>query len=193
MSMQKKTVLDKEEQPLPGFSNIREKAKSLWLKSMEAVGNTAANIASNTKYKVDEVTLQNRRRVVMNDLAGKTYSLWLKGTHFPDELSKLLNELQQLDDQLNDMRAAKYAASGRTERTDDLSAPSDTAANDEPQEPVMIETSFPVGEEINDLFDHSDTVGKMAQKVNTSLDQMSDRIRSFPAENHADAEKQRQE
>lgn len=193
MSMQKKTVLDKEEQPLPGFSNIREKAKSLWLKSMEAVGNTAANIASNTKYKVDEVTLQNRRRVVMNDLAGKTYSLWLKGTHFPDELSKMLNELQQLDDQLNDMRAAKYAASGRTERTDDLSASSDTAANDEPQEPVMIETSFPVGEEINDLFDHSDTVGKMAQKVNTSLDQMSDRIRSFPAENHADAEKQRQE
>ena len=178
---------------MPGFSNIREKAKSLWLKSMEAVGNTAANIASNTKYKVDEVTLQNRRREVMNDLAGKTYSLWLKGTHFPDELGKMLNELQQLDDQLNDMRAAKYAASGRAEHTENISAPSDVAAVDEQQEPVMIETSFPVGNEINELFDHSDTVGKMAQKVNTSLDQMSDRIRNFPVENDTAAEKKRQE
>lgn len=178
---------------MPGFSNIREKAKSLWLKSMEAVGNTAANIASNTKYKVDEVTLQNKRREVMNDLAGKTYSLWLKGTHFPDELGKMLNELQQLDDQLNDMRAAKYAASGRAERADNISAQPDTAVNEEHHEPVVIETSFPVGDEINDLFDHSDTVGKMAQKVNTSLDQMSDRIRNFPVDNDTAAENKRQE
>ena len=91
------------------------------------------------------------------------------------------------------MRAAKYAASGRAERTENISAQPDTTVNDEQQQPVVIETSFPVGDEINDLFDHSDTVGKMAQKVNTSLDQMSDRIRNFPVDNDTAAENKRQE
>ena len=58
---------------MAGKKDIRERAKSLWLKGMKAIGNTAANIANNTRFKVDEVTLQNRRREVLNDLANKTY------------------------------------------------------------------------------------------------------------------------
>ena len=85
--------------------DIREKVKSLWIRGMKAVGNTAANIANNTRYKVDEVTIQNRRREVLGDLANKAYSLWLKGEKFPEQMTRMLSELQQLDDQLNDMRA----------------------------------------------------------------------------------------
>ena len=33
--------------------DIREKAKSLWIKGMKAIGNTAASIANNTRYKVE--------------------------------------------------------------------------------------------------------------------------------------------
>ena len=47
---------------MAGKSNIRDKAKLLWIKGMKTIGNTATNIANNTKYKVDEMTLQNRRR-----------------------------------------------------------------------------------------------------------------------------------
>ena len=90
---------------------IREKAKSLWIKSMKAVGNTAASIANNTRYKVDEVTIQNRRREVMNDLAHQAYALWLKGETFPESMTRMLQELKHLDEQLNDIRAEKYAAS----------------------------------------------------------------------------------
>ena len=89
--------------------DIREKTKELWIRSMKAIGNTAANIANNTRYKVDEVTLQNRRREVINDLANKAYVLWLKGEKLPDQMSGMLNELKSLDEQLNDMRAEKYA------------------------------------------------------------------------------------
>ena len=86
---------------MAGNSNIRDKAKQLWIKGMKTIGNTATNIANNTKYKVDEMTLQNRRRELGGDLSNAVYAMWLKGTEFPPELTKLLKEMQQLDEKLN--------------------------------------------------------------------------------------------
>ena len=72
---------------MSGSKDLRGKVKSLWISGMKAIGNTAANIASNTKYKVDEVTIQNRRREILNDLAHKAYALWLKGEPFPEQMN----------------------------------------------------------------------------------------------------------
>ena len=99
---------------MAGKKDMRDRVKSLWIRGMKAVGNTAASIANNTRYKVDEVTIQNRRREVLGDLAQKAYALWLKGEAFPEEMNKMLEELKTLDEQLNDMRAEKYASSGKT-------------------------------------------------------------------------------
>ena len=74
--------------------DIRDKAKNLWIKGMKAIGNTAASIANNTRYKVDEVTIQNRRREVLGDLANKAYALWLKGETFPEPMTRMLQELK---------------------------------------------------------------------------------------------------
>ena len=78
----------KEEIPVAAKKDLREKFKTLWIRGMKAVGNTAASIANNTRYKVDEVTLQNRRREVMSDLANKAYALWLKGEPFPEQIGR---------------------------------------------------------------------------------------------------------
>ena len=94
---------------MAGNSNIRDKAKLLWIKGMKTIGNTATNIANNTKYKVDEMTLQNRRRELGGDLSSAVYAMWMKGTEFPPELTRMLEEMQQLDERLNDMRAERYA------------------------------------------------------------------------------------
>ncbi|MBO4470217.1 MAG: hypothetical protein J5841_00565 [Clostridia bacterium] len=170
--------------------DIRDRAKALWLKGMKAVGNTAASIANNTRYKVDEVTIQNRRREVLGDLANKAYALWLKGESFPQPMIRMLEELKRLDEQLNDMRAEKYAASVSirekgTSRTQDEKA--DTAAEEEETEanPVFPSGQSPVCTEINELFDNTSSVGKMAEKVNSTLDQMSECIRKFPADEEA--------
>ena len=165
---------------------------------MKAIGNTAANIASNTKYKVDEVTLQNRRREVLNDLAYKTYALWLKGESFPEEMTKMLEELKQLDEQLNDMKAAKYASARQLEQAETTDTEpeysSDSEEQPEEEEPDNIPSeNSPVRTEINGLFDGTSDVGKAAEKVNSSLDQMSDRIRSFPPENHPEETEIRQD
>ena len=165
--------------------DIRDKAKAIWIKGMKAVGNTAASIANNTRYKVDEVTIQNRRREVLNDLAHKAYALWLKGESFPDQMEKLLNEMKKLDEQLNDMRAEKYALSGKPSQPSDAVAASNE--EEEPQEeqqsePLPVSEDSPVCEEINDLFDAAPSVGRTAEKVNSALEQMSERIRNFPKE-----------
>ena len=77
---------------MAGNSNIRDRAKLLWIRGMKSVSNTASNIANNTKYKVDEMTLQNRRRELAGDLSSVTYTLWLKGAELPDELTKILED-----------------------------------------------------------------------------------------------------
>ena len=183
---------------MAGKKDIRERAKALWIRGMKAVGNTAANIANNTRYKVDEVTIQNRRREVFNDLAHKAYALWLKGESFPEPMVKMLDELKQLDEQLNDMRAEKYALTGKKPVDAELpEAEAETEEEEEEQEeedegPVIAENSF-VSAEINDLFDDTPSVGKSAEKVNQSLEQLSGRIRNFQQSGETEENEQRQE
>ena len=185
---------------MAGNSNIRDKAKLLWIKGMKTIGNTATNIANNTKYKVDEMTLQNRRRELGGDLSSAVYAMWMKGTEFPPELTRMLEEMQQLDERLNDMRAERYAQGktapsnrGDEEAEMEVSGqPDDTAAEgvvaaEEPDEETEVSnviTAAPpsVLSEIEDCFDHEASVDKMAEKVNTSLDQLTDKIRSFAPE-----------
>lgn len=185
---------------MAGNSNIRDKAKLLWIKGMKTIGNTATNIANNTKYKVDEMTLQNRRRELGGDLSSAVYAMWMKGTEFPPELTRMLEEMQQLDERLNDMRAERYAQgktapsnTGDEEAETEVSGqPDDTAAegvvaaeepDEEPEVSNVITAAPPsVLSEIEGCFDHEASVDKMAEKVNTSLDQLTDKIRSFAPE-----------
>ena len=91
--------------------------KKIWLKSMEAIGNTASNIASNTRSKVDEMNLVTRRSEILKEFGNQAYSLWQKGERFPEELEKQLRELEKLDEQLNDLRAERLAGV-KTEKTE---------------------------------------------------------------------------
>ena len=173
---------------------LKDRFKSLWIRGMKAVGNTAASIANNTRYKVDEVTLQNRRREVMSDLANKAYALWLKGEPFPEPMSRMLEELKQIDEQLNDMRAEKYASAQKQPQAEATETEADTEGEngeeqeDEEDSPLIPAEDSPVSSEINELFDGTPSVGKAAEKVNTSLKQMSNRIHGFPQEkdDHSD-------
>lgn len=185
----------KEDDKMADKLDIRDRAKALWLRGMKAVGNTAASIANNTRYKVDEVTIQNRRREVLGDLANKAYALWLKGESFPQPMVRMLEEMKKLDEQLNDMRAERYAASmsikdsGASQdregnKTNDPGS-EDTAEDDPADFPAE---QSPVCTEINELFDNTSSVGKMAEKVNSTLNQMSESIKKFPA-NEEETEK----
>lgn len=91
------------------MSNFSKKIKQFWMKGMQAIGKTATNIASNTKYKLDEMNLQNRRREILSDFSTKAYALWMKGEKLPNELDDMMKELKDLDERLNDLRAEHFA------------------------------------------------------------------------------------
>ena len=213
---------------MAGNKPIRDKAKLLWIKSMKTIGDTAANIANNTKFKVDEMTLQNRRRELAANLSDFVYVQWMKGETFPPEVTKMLQELQELDNRLNDMRAEKYSQSKAAEPVDSsadgaedaepypagdgaedaeaAAAPAEETAEDGPEgeeppedgpeaeeEPEEEEdpseaitgASPSLRSEINGCFDEAASVDKMAEKVNTSLDQLTGKIRAFSSEGTA--------
>ena len=107
------------------MAEIRNQLKKIWIRSMETVGNTASSIASNTKFKVDEMNLQNQRREIIANIGSLAYVLWQKGEAFPEEIRKQLQEIQTIDERLNDMRAERYAGKVEAAGND---APAENAA-----------------------------------------------------------------
>lgn len=116
------------------MADLGKNLKTAWMKSMEAIGNTASNIASNTKYKVQEMNLINRRREILSDFGAQAYEMWQKGEQFPEKLSKQLEELSRLDEELNAMRTERLAGV-----TTDKVAAEGTAAEAPAQEEVPAE------------------------------------------------------
>ncbi len=138
------------------MAELSKNLKNIWMKSMQAIGNTASNIASNTKYKVDEMNLLNRKREILNDFGAKAYALWQKGVVFPPELQDQLCELSQLDEKLNDMRAEKFSGiSGEHHETEDPQAAAAEENVEDREKPYLSEA-------INELFQEPGSSEKAA-------------------------------
>ena len=122
------------------MAEIGNNLKNIWMKGMEAIGNTASNIASNTRFKVDEMNMVSRRTEILKDFGAKAYALWQKGEHFPQELEEQLQELGKLDEKLNDLRAERFAGiqtKDPAEIEDDLPQASENDCADASQEDLM--------------------------------------------------------
>lgn len=83
--------------------------KLAWLKSMEVLGTSASNLADNAKTKVNELNYESRRREILTEFSLKAFELWQKGVELPEPLSDMCQELSELDEKLNVLRAQKYA------------------------------------------------------------------------------------
>ncbi len=93
------------------MSGVNSNLKNLWMKSMEVIGKTASNIANNTRYKVDEMNILNRKREILSDFGAIAYALWQKGEGdlFPYAPAEQLRELRILDANIHDLRAERSA------------------------------------------------------------------------------------
>lgn len=119
------------------MAEIKKSLKGIWLKSMEAISNTASNIASNTKYKVDEMNIVNRRREILSSFAAQCYEMWQKGEKFPEPLEALLQELNSLDEALNAIRVEKVAGvKSEEEPKENEEAPAEETNADEARNTV---------------------------------------------------------
>ena len=90
---------------MAGFGN---KVKTAVLKGMEAVGQSASNLATNAQQKLQELNLETQRREILSDFPLRAYDLWQKGEAMPEPLAKMLSELNDLDERLSVLRAQRY-------------------------------------------------------------------------------------
>lgn len=146
------------------MAEIGKSLKGIWLKSMEAISNTASNIASNTKYKVDEMNIVNRRREILSSFGAQCYEMWQKGEHFPENLEAQLQELSELDEALNAIRVEKVAGV----KNDDEPAENDASAEGEETEGTE-DTQDKAG--VSEKIDNAvDAVGATFKKLGTKLE-----------------------
>ena len=92
---------------MPDFGST---VKSLFSKGMEAVGNAASTLASTTRFKVDELNLNNRKSEILRGFGARAYEMWKQGAQFPAELVTLLEQVAEADAELDRLRAERAAA-----------------------------------------------------------------------------------
>lgn len=146
------------------MAEIGKSLKGIWLKSMEAISNTASNIASNTKYKVDEMNIVNRRREILSSFGAQCYEMWQKGEHFPENLEAQLQELSKLDEALNAIRVEKVAG---VQNEDHPAEKTEPAENEEAAEDENGQEKAGVPGKIDSAVD---AMGATFKKLGTKLE-----------------------
>lgn len=79
------------------------------LKGMQAIGQSASNLASNAQQRLQEMNLENQRREILSAFPLKAYEMWQKGEALPEALTDMLKELKDLDERLNLLKAQRFA------------------------------------------------------------------------------------
>ena len=143
------------------MADLKTTLKQAWLKTMESVGTAASNIASNTRLRLDEMNLINRRREILSELGNRTYEMWQKDVPFPSPLKELLEELSHTDEALNALRAKKLAGVSTSDAQKNQAAP-EAAAN------------TPAAEEVTYTMPPTDegTPGETAKPLGDSIEQL---------------------
>lgn len=156
------------------MAEISKGLKDIWLKSMQAISSTASTIASNTKYKVDEMNILNRRREILSNFGALAYELWQKGEELPAPLAEQLAELAQLDESLNAIRTEKLAGV----KTDvSPEAPADEAVADaapEADEAPAEKEKTPVSAKLDSAVETvTKTFGILGSKIESGIEALS--------------------
>ena len=189
------------------MSEFGQNLKNAVRKGIEAIGNTASNLAVNTRQKVEEFNLSNQLKDIYAEIGEKVFNLSKQGTVFPEELAQSLNLEAETEKELNLIREQKddpSAVSEEAYRTGEINQETDPAApeaaasytasddtdvpvihvEEDPEEKSQAEPAdnSPLSSAINDLFENMPPVDKMVDKVNTSLDELGDSLRKFSGE-----------
>ena len=179
------------------MADIGENIKTFMKKGLEAIESTANSIAETTRQKVDEINLQNRKNEVMCGLSQKLYDLWLQGEKLPESLIPDLEEIVRLDEEIRlskNVTEPENEKQGADEPEIIQEKEIEQKENGIPDIPVIevkkpdeAETNekeegadpCPFSSAIDDLFKGSDKMDHMAEKVNSSLDEMGENLRKF--------------
>ena len=95
------------------MSDFSKTMKDLLSRSVKFIGRTFHSAASETKYKANELSLNNKRRELIHELGKKVLELSAAGHVLPAEANEIISQINKLDGDMNVLRndhAAKKAA-----------------------------------------------------------------------------------
>ena len=184
------------------MSEIGENLKSFLKKGIEAIGSKASDLASNAKQKVGEFNLVNEKKDLFSAIGSKIYENYRNGTAVPDGLEEEISRINEIEKELETIRAEKEKASENAGETggqiqeegkpacEETIAAEYAAKNDTDVPVIEIEEEnekedngeCPLSSAINDLFENMPPVDKMVDKVNSSLDDLGENLRKFSSD-----------
>lgn len=85
------------------------KITNIIVKSFEGVSNSAEKLANNAKFKVQEMNLTSKRKELMENISNLAYEKWQKGVVFPKDLNLMLKKVAKIDEDLNQLKAERFA------------------------------------------------------------------------------------
>ena len=91
------------------MSDFTTSLKNILSQSAKFVGKTASSAAKATKYKMNEMNTQGKRRELIIELGEKVLELAKQGLKLPEEAGELVEQLNNVEADLNALRA-EYAA-----------------------------------------------------------------------------------
>lgn len=174
------------------MSEFKQNLKDLINKGIDSIGNTASTLAANTRQKMNEISIRARINEILVAFGEKAYEAWKNGAEMPEELAADLREVQELETELNRPGAAADDA-GAPEETETTSeneaavAPeepdhADIPTIDVPREEEKTANATPLSDAIDQLFSNSPQMDQMADKINTSLDEMGKQLLQFSSD-----------
>ena len=188
-------------------NNVGENIKGYWFKWMEAVGNTASDVANNTRYKVEEAKLLSKRQSIMDRLGETAYVLWQQGESFPAKLDEMLKDLDDANGKLNTLHSEHLAwiktkeksADNGDKAVEDKAASDSVQTEEKDQEPPVEEIVREAGSAVEAAVEAVHNAGEaivaeipeagpdnssgepqkpLAEEMNVKLDNMIDQIGS---------------
>lgn len=158
------------------MADIGKSMRKFLLQSVKAVNSAASSVASTTRYKVDELNLQNRRKELMNAASELAYTLWKRGDAMPEGLAEILEKVAQVDDNLSVMREERKQEAERAK----AEKAARKAAKKEETVPVL---EMPEEESAEDFEDAvEDAVDGIKEAVKETADAIEDAVDAVKGE-----------
>lgn len=105
------------------MAKLGNNMKTALLRGLEALGDAASSIGTSAKQKLSEMHLANRRDDLRKAIPDLAMLLWKQGAELPVELTSVLSELSDLEEQIASLHPAPQPAPAAEE---DVSEVADT-------------------------------------------------------------------
>ena len=114
------------------MADLRRSVLEIFQQGMDAVNSAVNHVTVATRAKMDELTLQNRRKELLVTLAEAIYAQWQQGAQMPEALTETLTELGEVDAQLASIANQKQAEADQKDSASDEQATE--AADPQPEQ-----------------------------------------------------------